>query len=198
MRCEEYRPMKKPLSATEFRHSPWIDERLRIGRSAISGKGLIAVAPVRRGERVVIFGGRTFTSDEVRNGFAKQHSVSGIDRGLYLGLAVDEPDTLDCYLNHSCDPNVWMTDEVTLVARRNIAVHDEVTADYAMWEGDESWTLDSACNCGTQFCRGAITGSDWQIDTLQLAYADHFAPYINAYIRASRRRSRVDGTALSA
>ena len=41
------------------------------------------------------------------------------------------------YTNHSCDPNVWMQDEVTLAARRDIAIGEELTIDYAMIEGDE-------------------------------------------------------------
>jgi hypothetical protein len=43
----------------------------------------------------------------------------------------------DHYLNHSCDPNVWMIDEVTLAARRDIAKGEEVVADYAMWDESE-------------------------------------------------------------
>jgi hypothetical protein len=32
-----------------------------------------------------------------------------------------------------------MTDEVTLVARREIAADEELTADYALWEMDPGW-----------------------------------------------------------
>lgn len=41
------------------------------------------------------------------------------------------------FINHSCDPNVWMLDEVTLAARRKVQQGDELTGDYAMWEADE-------------------------------------------------------------
>ncbi len=35
-------------------------------------------------------------------------------------------------LNHSCDSNLWMADEATVVARRDIAAGEELTLDYAL------------------------------------------------------------------
>ena len=32
-------------------------------------------------------------------------------------------------LNHACDSNLWMADDVTLIARRNIAAGEELTAE---------------------------------------------------------------------
>ena len=43
------------------------------------------------------------------------------------------------FTNHSCDPNIWMKDAVTLIARRDIQIDEELTADYALWEGDENF-----------------------------------------------------------
>jgi hypothetical protein len=39
------------------------------------------------------------------------------------------------FLNHSCDPNVWMEDEVTLAARRDLGVGEELTAVCALGDG---------------------------------------------------------------
>ena len=82
--------------------------------------------------------------------------------------------------NHSCDPNLWMTDEVTIAARRDIQGGEELTIDYALHTLSPSWTL--RCNCRAADCRGVITGSDWELPTLQAAYAGHFAPFINERI----------------
>lgn len=37
-------------------------------------------------------------------------------------------------------------------------------------------------------CRGRITGNDWQLPELQERYGDHFLPYINDLIRASKQQ----------
>jgi len=48
---------------------------------------------------------------------------------------------------------------------------------------DPGWTL--RCECHAEQCRGVVTGTDWQLPTLQAAYAGHFAPFINDRIAAS-------------
>jgi hypothetical protein len=114
-----------------------------------------------------------FTVEEVQAGKARKGSVSAIAERLYIGVSADAPDDPgpDHFLNHSCDPNTWMTDEVTLVARRDIGQDEEVTADYAMWEAE-----------------------DWRHPELQRRYRGHFSPFINERI-ARLDRSRIRGEA---
>jgi uncharacterized protein len=85
----------------------------------------------------------------------------------------------DHYPNHSCDPNVWMVDEVTLAARRDIAKDEELTADYALWEEDENTIMQWACSCRSPLCRGTVTGRDWRLRDLRERYRGHFSPFIN-------------------
>jgi uncharacterized protein len=85
----------------------------------------------------------------------------------------------DHYLNHSCDPNVWMVDEVTLAARRDMAKGEELAADYALWEEDENHVMRWTCSCGSPFCRGRVTGRDWRLRDLRERYRWHFSPFIN-------------------
>ena len=84
-------------------------------------------------------------------------------------------------MNHSCDPNIWMSDAFTLSARRRIEPGEELTADYALWLYDVDWVLDP-CRCGSPLCRGRVTGRDWQLPELQVRYAGHFTPFINRLI----------------
>ena len=72
-------------------------------------------------------------------------------------------------------------DEVTVVARRAIAAGEEITGDYAVWEAGDNYVLEP-CNCGTNLCRGRITGGDWRRPELQKRYAGHFLPYIERRI----------------
>jgi hypothetical protein len=92
-------------------------------------------------------------------------------------------------LNHSCDPNVWMSDEVTLIARRDIAAGEELTVDYALFELDESWSGPWRCQCGTPLCRGGFTGREWKDPVLQGRYVGHWHPVIEARI-AGRSRGK--------
>ncbi|WP_272952579.1 SET domain-containing protein-lysine N-methyltransferase [Kribbella amoyensis] len=77
------------------------------------------------------------------------------------------------YGNHSCDPNTWWVDAVTLTARRDIATGEEITSDYGTSTGTQ-YALD--CRCGSPLCRGKVTGDDWQREELQQRYGDHWIP----------------------
>jgi uncharacterized protein len=70
-----------------------------------------------------------------------------------------------------------MRDNVTVVARRDIEVGQEITGDYAVWEAEPHYVLEP-CTCGTADCRGRITGNDWQLPAVQTRYEGYFLPYI--------------------
>ena len=167
----------------EYRYSSWIDPRVEVQHSPTHGKGMFAVAPIESGEIVIIWGGTLMTEEDIHAGKAKQGSIVAIDEGLYLADQTDgEGDPAD-FMNHSCDPNIWMEDDVTLVARRNIKTGEELTADYAMWEANEEWVGPWECRCGSTLCRKAYTGKDWRRKELQERYRNHFSPFINERIR---------------
>lgn len=105
----------------------------------------------------------------------------------WLWQPPDDRAASDHFLNHGCDANVWMADEVTLVARRLVAAGEELTADYALWELDREWVSPFRCRCGAPECRGVITGRDWEDPELQRRYAAHFHPVLNARIGAPVR-----------
>jgi hypothetical protein len=112
---------------------------------------------------------------------AAQHDL----RAVLRLIGQDECD-LTNYINHSCDPNVWMQDEVTLQARRDIAIGEELTIDYAMFEGNENWIPPWTCRCGSARCREKFTGMDWRREDLQERYQDHFSPFINERIQRTK------------
>ena len=108
--------------------------------------------------------------------------------GLGVG-ASERPDECraEHFLNHSCDPNVWMSNEVTLVTRRDIARNEELMSDYALWELDPAWVSRFRCRCGSSMCRGVVTGRDWQSLDLQRRYGAHFHPLLMSRIAARER-----------
>jgi uncharacterized protein len=167
----------------------WTDSRLEVRPSPMHGKGLFATAPIQQGEVVIIWGGALFTLEDIRAGKAVEHSYAAIREGIFLGHPYEQGNNADDFMNHSCDPNIWMINEITWAARRNISTGEEVTADYAMYwgcDGDE-W-VKWECHCDSSLCRKVFTTDDWQRVDLQERYGDHFAPYIREDIRQLRER----------
>jgi hypothetical protein len=175
-------------TSRKYRATSWVDPRVECRPSPISGQGLFAGQPIAQREVIVIWGGRLFLAAEVKAGLVRERSVALIGEGLYLGSAPGSEESLDELMNHSCDPNVWLQDEVTLIALRDIALGEELTLDYALFETDLGWRME--CNCGSANCRRVLTGSDWKLEYLQVRYQHHFSPYINRRIAASATRAR--------
>lgn len=160
---------------------PWVDPRLEMRPSPLGGCGLFALAPVQTGERLVLWGGTVFTRADLLAGKANPETIAVLDQDLYLADPVEAALTEEYALNHSCDPNAWLLDALTVGARRPIAAGEEVTADYALWLFEQDWRLDP-CRCGAPLCRGRVTGQDWRRPELQARYAGHFTPYLNRLI----------------
>jgi SET domain-containing protein len=159
-----------------YRRESWIDPRLELGASPIHGEGVRAREPIALGEVVIIWGGVVMTEDDIRAGRAKPRTAAEIGEGVFLAGEHSDPDSVDDFLNHSCDSHLWFDDEVTLSVRRELAAGDEVTVDYALWGTDTEFP----CTCGSPVCRGALRADDWRLPDVRRRYQDHFQPYINA------------------
>jgi len=174
--------MKEVYPSTE-----WVDPRIEIRLHSIAGRGMFALSPIEEGNRVIVWGGHVFTTADVEAGRVAPGSAVYIGEDTFLGALPGqydrERDDRGDFINHSCDPDVWMQDENTLTARRDIATGEELTMDYAMFEGDENDTKPWICHCGSSLCRHRITGKDWRLPELQRRYEGHFSPFISERIR---------------
>jgi hypothetical protein len=168
----------------------WVSPKLVAGESKIHGEGVFALASVARGERLMEFGGEKISGADTTNGGYRECSVWLVTDDTYLALPESDPDpSLDENLNHSCDANAWLVDEVTLVARRDIPVGEEITLDQGTWNFDETeytWD-DTDCGCGTRDCRKTLTENDWMLSAVQERYADHFHPGVQKMIDMLKR-----------
>lgn len=173
------------MSARSYLPSTWYDPRVQVRPSFIQGGGMFAAASVATGETVAIVGGAVMSEDEFRAYIATvpRWNATQIDERRHLVDLEQSPDRMEGSINHSCDSNLWLADEVTLVARRPIAAGEELTLDYALTTVEPGWRLDRPCQCGMPTCRRTVTGNDWQLPEVQRRYAGHFAPFINARIR---------------
>lgn len=160
----------------------WILEGIYLGESRIYGQGAFTSHPIAVGTVVIQWGGTVFTGEQLRAELVRPHTYVGIGPDLYLANPQDRPPSLDDYMNHSCHPNLWMADEVSLRARRDIVAGEELTADYAMWLNNPNYVMKRDCNCRSPLCRTRITGLDWKLPDLQRRYHGHFSPFINDLI----------------
>lgn len=159
----------------------WFSPKVEKRESGIEGRGLYAAEPIAVGELVVVKGGHVFdraTRDELAKMLGPAETQ--IENDLFIGpMRPEEREASMMHLNHSCEPNVGIKGQLSFFAMRNIADGEELAFDYATGDNDD-WTMD--CQCGTQSCRGTVTGQDWKIPALQRKYAGWFSSYLERNI----------------
>jgi hypothetical protein len=163
----------------------WVDPRVVSGPSSIHGEGVFAKEKIAAGDKIMEFGGEVISREEAFSGKYRSRSIWPIEGDIFLGLPMsDTHESLDEHLNHSCDANAWLTDEVTIAARRDIQPGEEITLDQGTWNfDDDSYTDDrEPCSCGSTLCRRVLTKDDWKLSDLQERYRGHFHPLIQKMI----------------
>ena len=170
----------------------YLIDRAELRAAGGKGQGVFATAPIEACTTVAGFGGsvahrRDFEQLDEHD---RTHSIQ-IDDDLFLvcGTALEPAD----YTNHSCEPNAGIVGSILVVAMRDIAPGEEICFDYAMCDADDYDEF--VCACGTESCRGVITGADWKRPELQDRYAGYFSSYIARRIAATdapslRRQTR--------
>lgn len=168
----------------------WSRDTLVVLPSKIHGTGVFTNTEINEGETVMEFGGMLISRDEAYSGKYRSKSVWPVLNNLYLASPIGSIPALDEGLNHSCDANCWLLDEVTLISKRKIEVGEEITLDQGTWNfEDASYTDDSAqCNCGSTDCTGSLTKHDWLIPRVQYKYSKHFHPVVQDLIDGSSEK----------
>jgi len=97
----------------------------------------------------------------------------------------------DRHVNHCCDPNAYVLYEGNhsfLVARRDIAVGEEITVDYNInITGGTAWP----CHCGAARCTGTTVGDFFRLPLdIQREYRPFLAEW---FVRAHRDRLKALG-----
>jgi uncharacterized protein len=150
---------KKTLSSVTL---PLIEAR----NSRIHGRGVYAVAPIRKGTRVIEYLGERISHDEAD----RRYEVKGDDDGHTFLFIASNRTVIDAgvngndarFINHSCAPNcetVIEKSRVFIDAIRNIKPGEELGYDYQLtWEStdDPAELALYACRCGAKKCRGTM------------------------------------------
>ena len=122
--------------------------KLEVRNSPIKGSGVFAVAPISKGEIVIVWHPLRVIAPSELVGYSimERHFIAPTDDGSFLLMG--EPER---YVNHSCDPNTRVVGQ-TDITIRNIEPDEEITGDYA----HDGTVVGFQCNCGSVKCKGWV------------------------------------------
>jgi hypothetical protein len=116
-----------------------------VPKDECSGDGVLALRSFSAGELIAVINGEIVTD-------IRQHTLQISPNKHLLDLYFTG------YLLHSCSPNISVDMErMTVTARKDIAANCFLYMDYA--ETEEVLYKQFPCSCGSENCRGWITGS---------------------------------------
>jgi uncharacterized protein len=164
----------------------YLSPKTKVSESKIHGRGLFATSDIAKDEIVAVKGGHIINRETLHRQVTPLLGPVEIqiDDDLFITPVTKEERELSMlYSNHSCDANLGIRGEITLVAMRDIRMGEELTHDWAMTDSDD-YTVE--CKCGSATCRKVLTGKDWQRPELQARYAGYFSTYLARKIAKSK------------
>ncbi len=140
--------------------------RIQVRRSGVHGKGVFALAPFARGERIVEYTGEMITWKEA----LRRHPHNPADPDHTFYFHIDDGRVIDGksggnaakWINHSCQPNCETDEEgdrVFVKAKRAIKAGEELNYDYGLiLDGRHTAKVKKQfeCRCGSRKCRGTM------------------------------------------
>ncbi|MFN6946819.1 MAG: SET domain-containing protein-lysine N-methyltransferase [Cytophagaceae bacterium] len=112
-----------------------------------------------------------------------------IKEHVYVGPLENEDlcHQIEYFINHCCDPNVWLINDEDVVARRDIRAGEHITIDYATFIINEFQSAKiKKCMCGAHNCRGKLGREDWW--NMRDVYAGHYISWIQKKIHSRESR----------
>lgn len=149
---------------------------LKVRTSSDGYQTLTTEAPISAGEIVCIWGGAVITEDVARSLSPEDRRYTmQIEERLFVLTTVAQKSGPD-FINHSCEPNCGLDGQLLLRAMRDIEAGEEITCDYAISESTDLHSFN--CLCGSDRCRGTITGEDWRREDVRERYSGWMSPYL--------------------
>jgi SET domain-containing protein len=142
--------------------------RISARSSAIHGRGVFALQPIRKGARVI-----EYTGERISHREADRRYPSGREWSPHTMLfTVDRKTVIDAtrrgnsarWINHSCSPNCEAVDDagrIYIEAIRDIRRGEELTYDYNLLLEERHTPAakrEHPCHCGAPRCRGTLLG----------------------------------------
>ena len=141
-------------------------KRIQVRKSGVHGKGVFAVAPLKKGEVLIEYKGEIISWKEALR--RHPHDPKDPDHTFYFHI--DDKNVIDAkfggnaarWINHACKPNCEADEidgRIFIKALKAIKPGIELFYDYGLII-DEPYTRklkkQFECRCGTQGCRGTM------------------------------------------
>ncbi len=156
-----------PAKAPATPAAPAAGRRIQVRRSGVHGKGVFALRPIAKGERIIEYKGQIIDWPEALR--RHPHDPDDPNHTFYFSLD-DGEHVIDAkvggnaarWINHSCAPNCQADENegrVFIKALRALKPGEELFYDYGLViDGRITPKLkrDYACRCGAKACRGTM------------------------------------------
>lgn len=140
----------------------YLNKDTDIKESPVHGLCRYATSDIKKNDIVFVIGG-----------MARRPSEHGWYKGLLIDkdLIIDLPQDseYEAYINHSCDPNVYIDGQVVFRALKDITQGEFLCVDYGTFMLTKTDYIPN-CNCGSKKCRGKVTGEDYKFLDLPLSW----------------------------
>lgn len=160
-------PKKSMTQVTARNSSPAAsNRRFQVRRSSVHGRGVFALLPIARDERIIEYTGEVIGWPEALR--RHPHDPKDPNHTFYFslegGLVIDANvgGNSSRWINHACEPNCQADEtdgRVFIRALRDLQPGDELFYDYGLVL-DERQTpklkKQYACRCGSPSCRGTM------------------------------------------
>jgi len=163
------KPKAKPFDQSQPKRGglPIVSSALvEVRDSGVHGRGVFAVAPIKKGTRILEYLGDRVSHDVADQRY-ENHDENDNHTFLFI---VDKKTVIDAgiggndarFINHKCDPNCESEikkGRVFIIATKSIAKGDEIGYDYQIGrEKDDPENVDEiyAYRCGSPKCRGTM------------------------------------------
>ncbi|MEO5722169.1 MAG: SET domain-containing protein-lysine N-methyltransferase [Chthoniobacterales bacterium] len=137
-----------------------------VRRSGVHGKGVYAIAPIRKGARIIEYTGKHIPWKIAMDLPPRDPS----DPYHTFLFSIDNGDVIDAgqggnearWINHSCEPNCETTESnnrIYVKALRALYPGEELFYDYLIVPADrrtKKLEREFACHCGSKRCRGSM------------------------------------------
>jgi uncharacterized protein len=156
-------PMAAPESPSASKPA---GRRIQVRRSGIHGKGVFALRPIAKGERIIEYKGEVITWKEA----LRRHPHDPSDPNHTFYFHIDDKHVIDGnvdgnaskWINHACAPNCEADQDglrIFIRALHDIEPGEELNFDYGLvLEGRHTKKVkkEFECRCGAPDCRGTM------------------------------------------
>lgn len=143
-------------------HYFWINTSTAVKKSNVHGLCRYATESIVKDDIIFVAGGLAKNIKE-----SKWYKGLLIDQDIVLDLP--EGSEYEAYVNHSCEPNVYIDGQIVFRALRDIDKDEFLSVDYGTFMLTKKNPIDP-CNCGSKKCRGKVTGEDYKFLNLPLSW----------------------------